>query len=337
MIPSILEDAGSLEVKYPQAEAFTSKQLSVFWLPDEAKVEKDMQDMLVNLTEAERHGVITTLKLFTMYELKIGAEYWGGRFKNSFKRVEFQEMGATFSMFELAVHKRFYQKINELLHLHNDEFYNSYVEDPVLVERMKFIDAMISSPDELESLAAFSMIEGVVLYSAFTYLKHFQSQGKNKLLNIVRGINFTLRDENIHAVAGAWTFATLKSESNLTPEQEATLEAKVIANAEALCNHECRIIDMIFEKGPIDGITPVQMKRFVESRVNECLINLGYKKLYEVTYNPIASWFYKAISDFIFNDTFSGVGNSYHRNWESTGFTWGEYSEKQEQPTLEVI
>lgn len=329
MTPQILQNTNSLEVKYPQAEAFTSEQLKVFWPPDEIKVEKDIQDILVNMTEAERHGVITTLKLFTIYELKAGAEYWGGRFKRKFKRPEFQEMAATFSMFELAIHKRFYQKINELLHLHNDKFYDSYTQDETLKARMEFIDDAITSKDDLVSLAVFSIIEGAILYSSFAFLKHFQSQGKNKLLNTVRGINFSVRDENIHAMAGAWLFKQLKLEMNLSTEQEEELEAKIRTAILALCEHECRIIDMIFEKGPIDGITATQMRHFVESRLNECLAQLGYKKEYEVGYNPIASWFYKSISGFVFNDTFSGVGNSYHRNWDENAFAWEDYQQTE--------
>ena len=53
-------------VNYPQAVKFADTQLGIFWLPEEIKVEKDVHDILVNMTEAERHGVITTLKLFTM-------------------------------------------------------------------------------------------------------------------------------------------------------------------------------------------------------------------------------------------------------------------------------
>lgn len=32
---------------------FTNKQLHIFWLPEEIKVEKDVQDVLVNFTPAE--------------------------------------------------------------------------------------------------------------------------------------------------------------------------------------------------------------------------------------------------------------------------------------------
>ncbi len=328
LIPRILTPTNSLDVVYPQAIDFTNKQLKVFWLPDEVKVEKDIQDIRVNMSKAERHGVITTLKLFTIYELKAGAEYWAGRFKNRFPRHELQRMAVTFAMFELAVHKPFYSKINELLFIDNDEFYQSYTQDDVLKARMVFIDEVVDSEDDLLSLAGFSLVEGAILYSAFAFLKHFQSEGKNKILNIVRGINFSVRDEAMHSDAGAWTFRTLYKETEALTDPSTfkvystTLKEKVFAAARKLYEHECHIIDLIFSEGSIEGITALQLKNFVMSRINNCLAEMGYEKLEDVKYNPIASWFYKSINSFTFNDTFSGVGNSYHRSWDETAFVW---------------
>jgi ribonucleotide reductase beta subunit family protein with ferritin-like domain len=172
------------------------------------------------------------------------------------------------------------------------------------------------------SLAAFSMVEGVILYSSFAFLKHYQSQGKNKLMNVVRGINFSLRDENIHSVAGAWAFKYKMSQMNLTEEQKSKLEEKIRDTARTIYEHEKAIIDLTFAEGKIEGITPHQIDNFVQSRVNECLKQLGLAKEYDVKYNPIAEWFYKGINDYTFNDFFSGMGNQYHRSWDQTAFTW---------------
>jgi ribonucleotide reductase beta subunit family protein with ferritin-like domain len=109
--------------KDPVPQEFTDKQLKIFWLPEEVNVEKDIQDVLVNFTPAEKHGVITTLKLFSLYETHAGDEWWGGRFKGMFDGVEWHRMASTFAMFELAVHGPFYNKINQLLHLDDENFY----------------------------------------------------------------------------------------------------------------------------------------------------------------------------------------------------------------------
>ena len=62
-------------VEYPEAVEFAEKQQSIFWPAFEIKVDKDVHDIKTNLTEAERHGVITTLKLFTQYVMNIGSRW----------------------------------------------------------------------------------------------------------------------------------------------------------------------------------------------------------------------------------------------------------------------
>ena len=323
-IPRIKQLEEAYVFEYPQAIEFARKQNSIFWLEDEIKVEKDKQDLLVNMTPAEYHGTITTLKLFTKYELFVGNEYWGGVVAKRYPRPEIQRMASSFAFFELNVHAPFYARINEVLGLATKEFYNSYVEDETLQSRMDFIDSMVNNPNELLSLAAFSMIEGAVLYSSFAFLKHFQSKGKNRLINIVRGINFSVRDENIHSEAGAWLFRTLLAEMNLSAAEYEKLCEAIYAIAEKILEHEFRIIDMIFEKGSMEGITALQMKNFAASRVNLCLERIGLKPIREVKYNPIADWFYDGINSYTFNDFFSGIGNQYTRGWDETAFIWGQ-------------
>jgi len=299
---------------------FANQQLKIFWLPDEIKLEKDVQDILTNFTPAEKHGVITTLKLFSLYETHAGDEYWGGRFKKIFDGAEFHRMASVFAMFELAVHAPFYNKINQLLHVDTPDFYMSYVDNPTLKERMEHIGSIIDDKDDLVSLGMFSLVEGVILYSSFAFLKHFQSQGKIKLMNLVRGINFSLRDENLHSTAGAWAFK--HKSKGMSAEQLEAIELKIRDGALRLYEHEKEIIAMTFSKGKIDGITEHQLDCFVQSRVNECMKQLGFKKLFDVKWNPIAEHFYKAINDYSFNDFFSGMGSQYHRNWDEMAFEW---------------
>lgn len=301
---------------------FADQQLKVFWTADEVNVEKDIQDVLVNFTESEKHGVITTLKLFSIYETHAGSEYWGDRFKRMFDGAEFHRMASVFSMFELAVHAPFYNKINQLLHVDTPEFYMSYLDDPILKSRVEHIGNIIDDPDDLVSLAAFSMVEGVILYSNFAYLKHYQSQGKNKLMNLVRGINFSVRDENIHSVAGAWAFRYKKESVNRDTAYLEHVERRIRETAGRLYEHECQIINKLFEKGEVEGITEHQLQCFVQSRINDCLRELGYEKEYEVKYNPIKDWFFDGINKYQFNDFFTGQGREYNRNWDESRFIW---------------
>lgn len=325
-MPKILTPTTSYVVHYPEAIKFCETQEGIFWTANEIAVEKDIQDLRVNMTEAERHGVITTLKLFTLYELVAGNEYWLGKVKNTFQRPEIQRMAASFGYFELNVHAPFYNKINEVLNLNTEEFYNDYIKNPVLRDRMGFIDSLVNDPDDLVSLGCFSLIEGAVLYSSFAFLKHFQTKGKNKLLNVVRGINFSVRDENLHCVAGSWLYRTLRDEKlRELPSYQSVIESgveRIIEASRTIYDHECQIVDMIFEKGDIEGITSEEMKTFIRGRINLCLSHLGIEQVFDCKNDRVSEWFYDSINAISFNDFFSGVGNQYNRNWDQTGFTW---------------
>lgn len=319
MSRNLLEPKATYVVEYPEAIQFTDTQMGIFWPPNEIKVEKDVQDIKTNLTESEQHGVITTLKLFTQYELIVGNEYWQ-RIAAAFEKpADIQRMANCFSFFELNIHAPFYSKINEALGLANDEFYQEYKHDPVLAERMAMLESHAMSSDLPKFLMTLAFAEGVILYSNFAYLKHFQSQGKNKITNIVRGINFSARDEGLHSQASAWLFKTLMQEQNIDLDSYKDVLEEL---ASTVREHEFRIVDKIFEKGPIEGITDLQMKHFIDSRINLVARSLGYKNLYEVSYNPINSWFYDGINNYVFNDIFAGVGREYSRDWDAGELEW---------------
>ncbi len=326
---------------YKEPDEFCTQQLHVFWLPEEIAVEKDIQDILVRCTPAERHSIITTLKLFSLYETHAGSEYWGGRYRKMFDGPEFERMASTFSMFELAVHAPFYNKINKLLHVDNPEFYEEYINDPAMLQRMRHIWSIIDSPDDLLSLAGFSLVEGVVLYSSFAFLKHFQSAGKNKMMNIVRGINFSVRDENLHSLAGAWSYnlklqqyrESFDGTDDVWNDDLQYLHLAVQHIAKKIVEHEDLLIDKLFEMGPIENIDAQQLKTFVRSRANLCLQKMQVPVIYtaeELKDNPIAEWFYDGINNYQFNDFFSGQGREYNRNWDEDAFVWVNEDQEQE-------
>tara|TARA_R110000796_G_scaffold40420_5_gene100071 strand:- start:635 stop:1657 length:1023 start_codon:yes stop_codon:yes gene_type:complete len=308
---------------YPAAVQAAEAQANIFWLPTEPKVEKDLNCIKTELSPAELHGVMTTLKLFTLYEQVAGNEYWGGRFKRIFPRPDFRRMAQSFANMEVNVHAPFYQRVDELLGLNNDEFYSSFTEDPVLLERMKFLDKAVSSKNDLESVAVFSMIEGAILYGSFAYLMSFQANGKNKIANIHAGLTFSVKDENLHSEGGAWAFRTLLSEKEAAGYcNHEELYDIIRKAATTIYEHEAKIIDMIFEKGNISGITSSDLRTFVKHRINTCLINLGMEELYVGVKSPVEEWFYKMIGGEAQHDFFVKIGSSYNRNWSRSSFRW---------------
>jgi ribonucleotide reductase beta subunit family protein with ferritin-like domain len=300
---------------YPQIIEFCEEQEKIFWPSKEINVSKDIQSLRVRMSPSQYHGIVSTLRLFTKYELFVGNEYWMTRFVKQYPRPEFQRAGALFSCMELNSHAPFYNEINVALNLATEDF------DPVLSERMSFIGNMVEQKEsDLLSTAVFSLIEGAILYSSFAFLKSFQANGMNELLNVVRGINFSVRDENIHHELGAWTFRQHLAEAKaagMTAVEEAMLESRIIEAAQTLAKHEFLIIDKIFEKGEMPNANADDMKVFVYGRINLCLKNLGYNAIFpEDMEDPVAEWFYRDINLTQFNDIFTGIGREYKRDWD---------------------
>lgn len=311
---------------YPAAVLAAEAQADIAWLPTEPKVEKDLHCIKTMMKPCQVHGVMTTLKLFTLYEQVAGNEYWGGRFKRMFPRPDFLRMSTKFADAEINVHSPFYQRIDELLGLNTDEFYSSFTDSPILKARMEFLDNVLCGGDDALSVAVFSMVEGSILYSSFSYLMSYQSLGWNYLANMHAGLTFSVKDENLHSEGGAWAYKTLvkeKLEAGLmTDKCISELELQIKRAAKQIYMHEKEIIKMIFEEGDDHPVTEKDLLEFVKHRINLCLSQLNIEPLFLEGECNIKEWFYGMIGGDIQHDFFVKIGSSYNRNWSKTEFVW---------------
>jgi ribonucleoside-diphosphate reductase beta chain len=324
--PRIFTKKDTYTFDYPEAFDFEEMQQKILWTASEIDVEKDVQDLLVNMTEAESHGVREVLKLFTLYEIIVGGEYYSGKFKRVCPRPELERVASLFSYVELGVHAPFYNKLDEALMLNTDEHYSAYKQDPELKQRMDFIDDAVSDKNPLISLGVFSMTEGAILYSNFAFLRHFQVNNKDLIKNVCAGISASVKDENLHSMFGAWVFKTAREEclqsGYMTIGEVRDTEDRIVECAKTIYEHECLIIDKIFSKGKIKGITDKQLKNFVQHRIDLCLQQLGLQSIYKPEYNPIADWFYDDINSYKFHDFFNSGSFEYVRDYNENKFTW---------------
>lgn len=319
------EATNSFTIKYPKLVEFADLQLNeLFWRWNEVQVEKDRHQFLTELTEAEKHAVLTAAKLFVKYESFVGNEFWMNRVMKMFPRPEVERVCATFGMIELALHLPFYQNLNTQLGLDTDDFWTSYIDDPALKERMEFLDTFVDGDDDRLSLAVFSMLEGAVLFSSFALFKSFNSNGHNLLVNFGAGINQSALDENLHHEVGAYLFRQDLKESRLSKETKDELFAKIQEAAKHLYEHEDAIIEKFHEKGELRGITKDQFKVFIKSRINYCLKNFGIDPVFVIAGidNPVEKWFGDKIKGYVANDFFNTLGREYSSRFVENKFGW---------------
>jgi ribonucleotide reductase beta subunit family protein with ferritin-like domain len=331
----VYQDEEGWIIKYPGIDKLANDQIHAFWPWDEPKVENDIADLRSKCTQAEREGILYYLKMFTHYERRAGDDFWSGRFLKVFKRPEFQRMGSMNAAVENNSHAPFYNEINVQLFVNTPEFYSSWKLDPILKERMSFIGKIVNSKDDLISLAGFTFIEGLALYSAFAYFKHFQVQacGKNLITQICRGISQSVSDENMHAIGCATAYRIVLQERNLTPEERAALSAINRQSALAAYEHERHIVSVVFGFGDQGGITEGNMVSFLKRRTNLCLAQIDEPPLFsedEIEDDFIESWFYENINSLSVHDFFTGSGSEYHIEWSRAAFdVWSNDDEDE--------
>lgn len=322
---------------YQSAVDAAEKQMSILWFAEELGVDKDEGDVRSKLTAGERHGVQTVLRLFTKYELHLGDDFWGGRFSRMFPRPDVQRMANCFSFVEINIHAPFYDLINKTLNIATDEFYDSWKEDDTLRERMAFVEKYISEPNDYLALAAFAFMEGVVLYSSFSFLKSFNTGGHNLIPHITAGIDASAKDEDFHMMGTAWAYRQLQLEERdaelISDEDIASVEATIYDIAEQVYEHEKRIVDMIFEGGTIRTVTKGEILQFIRNRIDVVLSQLSMKPMYNEEEGVISEWFYEHLNSYKHSDFFYNLNTQYVRNWDKSKLKFGF----QEEPEAKGI
>ena len=331
VISDLQTDSNSYVDKYPQfVEAIVFQKEDLFWTEKEIDLTKDKHDLRKRLNDAQRHAVSFNQRLFTKYENVIGVDYWANVVLKRYKRHEVQRLAICFSDVEMNIHFPFYRKVNEVLGVHNDEFYSAFETDPVLVERVKFMQNLVSEKDTLASMGGFAFMEGAVLFTAFAMIKSLGVKGQNFMPNLIAGIDFSVLDENFHFDTASEIFKLQRKQEQRSKEQLKDLEDKIYAHAKYVYEHECIIVDAMLSEGDIPFASKDELKAFARSRCNIVLNALGYKSIFDETGDTISSWFYSSMNSFRLNDNFYTRGRNYKREFTPKDFdifTKNEYND----------
>lgn len=259
---------------YPQATEWHLAQQQAHWLWTGIGMAKDISDFRSNLNEAEKHAIITILKLFTQTEINV-EEYWSAKVSKWFPHPEIQQMTASFAAFE-AIHISSYDYLNQSLGISD---YDGFLLDPVMKNKIDKLNSVLQDEKDIHaiarSLAVFSAFtEGVNLFSSFAVLMNF---GRfNKMQGVGQIVAYSSRDETLHSQAGCWLFRQLISEypEIWTDEFKKTIYQAARDSVEL----EDAYIDRVFEKGDLPGLTSKQLKTFIRFRADTKLQDLGLKR-----------------------------------------------------------
>jgi ribonucleoside-diphosphate reductase beta chain len=86
-------------------------------------------------------------------------------------------------------------------------------------------------------------------------------------------------------------------------------------------SHEDAFIDLAFEQGPVEGLTPREVKQYIRFIADRRLVELGLSELFHVTKNPLP-WLDEMLNAVEHANFFENRATEYSK--ASTSGTWDE-------------
>ena len=294
------------------------KQAQAFWLHTEIPMSGDVKDWNEKLTKAEKNLVGNILLGFAQTECAV-SDYWTQKVVSWFPKHEIQQMAMMFGSQE-TIHAVAYSYLNETLGL---EDFEAFLHEPATAERFDNLVAYDGTdPVNIgRSLAIFSAFaEGVSLYSAFAVLYSFQL--RNLLKGIGQQMKWSVRDESLHSRMGCRLYRHMCEEKDFLKE---SCKLHIVDAAHVMHDAEMKYIDKMFEAGDIEGLKSYDLKQFIKKRLNEKLVELGYKELAnEFEYDEEAAknldWFYHLTGGHTHTDFFAIRPTDYSKANEGEDF-----------------
>lgn len=277
---------------YSWTQDFIETMHNGFWTHREFNFSSDVQDFKVNLTDQER--IIITRALSTIGQLEISVKKFWAKLGDNLPHPSINDMGYVMANVEV-VHGDAYERLLEILGI--DDNFEKILELDIIKGRVNYLRKHLhkfhdnNKKQFVYSLILFTLfVENIALFSQF-YTISFFGRYKNVLKDTNKQVEYTSREENLHAMIGIKIINTIRDEyPELFDEQ---LQNKIEHEAKEAVRYECEIIDWIVNGYKHDKLNSNLLKEFIKNRMNESLQKIGYDKIFEVDESIISktSWF----------------------------------------------
>ena len=140
-----------------------------------------------------------------------------------------------------------------------------------------------SDEDIARTLAMFGgFTEGLQLFASFAMLMNFPRFNKMKGMGQI--VSWSVRDESLHCEGITRLFhAFVKERDCLTK----SVKEDILDVCQKTVRLEDAFIDLAFEQGPVEGMTPKAIKKYIRYIADWRLGQLGLKPVYGVTEHPL--------------------------------------------------
>ncbi len=282
--PSLLtENPVYKPFRYPWAYDAWLTQQRVHWLPEEVPLADDVKDWQRNLTASERNLMTQIFRFFTQADVEVNNCYMKV-YSQIFKPTEVLMMLSAFSNIE-TVHIAAYSHLLDTIGMPEVE-YSAFLKYKAMKEKYDYMHSFrVDSKHEIaKTMAAFgAFTEGLQLFASFAILLNFPRFNKMKGMGQI--VTWSVRDESLHCASVIKLFHTFVAENPeiWTPK----LREEIKEVCATIVDHEDAFIDLAFEMGDIEGLTPEEIKRYIRYIGDRRLQQLGLPVLFHIEKNPL--------------------------------------------------
>lgn len=277
---------------YPWTDSFIEAIHSGFWTDKEFNFKSDVQNFKVNLTDQEREIIIRTLSAIGQIEVAVKT-FWA-KLGENLPHPSLQDLGYVMANTEV-IHNSAYERLISVLGL--EKVFEDNLKLEWIQGRVKYLKKYThkfykdSKKQYLYALILFTLfVENVSLFSQF-YVINWFARFKNVLKDTDQQVKYTRNEENLHAIIGIKIVNTIREEYPELFDEE--LEQKIADEAHEAFKSEAKIVDWMVNGIQEEGLTAGILKEFIKNRINESLIQIGFKPVFEVDKEAIKStmWF----------------------------------------------
>jgi ribonucleoside-diphosphate reductase beta chain len=304
--------------RYPWTEEFIESMHNGFWTDKEFNFSSDVHQFKTVLTEQERQIIVRTLSAIGQIEVAVKT-FWA-KLGENLPHPSLQDLGYVMANIEV-IHNNAYERLLSVLDM--EDIFEENLKLDWIQGRVKYLRKYThkfykdSRKQYLYALILFTLfVENVSLFSQF-YIINWFSRFKNVLKDTDQQVKYTRNEENIHALVGTKIINTIREECPELFDEE--LEVRITAEAHEAFKAESKIVDWMINGIQETGLSAPLLKEFIKNRINQSMIQIGFKAPFEVDANILEAtvWFDEELFGNNMTDFFHSKDTGYSKKNQS--------------------
>ncbi|NWG71448.1 MAG: ribonucleotide-diphosphate reductase subunit beta [Parvularculaceae bacterium] len=314
--------------RYPWAHDFWKRQQQIHWMPEEVPLGEDCKDWAGKLSDAERNLLTQIFRFFTQSDVEVNDNYME-RYARVFKPTEVKMMLSAFSNME-TVHIAAYALLLETIGMPEAEF-SAFLDYKEMRDKHDFMQkfGVDTEADIARTLAMFgAFTEGLQLFASFAMLMNFPRFNKMKGMGQI--VSWSVRDESLHCEGMIKLYHAFARETGCVTKAVASDIVECCRTVVAL---EDKFIDLAFEMGPVQGMTPADIKSYIRYIADWRLGQLQLPKLFGADKHPLP-WLAEILNGVEHANFFEARATEYSKaatkgDWHGEGGVWAAFDAMQ--------